>query len=54
MQQPPFTALEADGEPWEPRPITDDSWSADDVAACLPPSLLAARQRVLAGEEAER
>jgi hypothetical protein len=38
-----------------PSPITDDAWSAEAIAACLPPSALAARRRAqAAGEEVAR
>ncbi|HUO86903.1 MAG TPA: hypothetical protein VM617_05900 [Thermoanaerobaculia bacterium] len=37
------------------RPIVDDAWSAEAIAACLPPSAPAARRRASArGAEEER
>lgn len=35
----------------QPSPITDDAWSAEAIAACLPPAVLAARRGEAAGEE---
>jgi hypothetical protein len=39
----------------QPHPIADDAWSEVAIAACLPPSALAARRRArAAGEEVAR
>lgn len=35
----------------QPHPIADDAWSDEAIAACLPPSALAARRRAEAADE---
>jgi hypothetical protein len=46
-----IASLRSDADSQQPYPIADDAWSPEAIAACLPPSTLAARRRTAGGEE---
>ena len=43
--------IRTDADSPQPYPIGDDAWSPEAIAACLPPSAVAARRRDDAHEE---